>query len=102
MVELEVESAVDDVKLEEAMARWQSHFADVRGIPSGDDDAAGVGVVFELVDGLGDLVDVIFLVEALMFAGFVEGFPFTPLVAVDWSEFALFVGPSVPDGGVLG
>ncbi len=62
LVELEVEAAIDDIELEKAVARRQSHFSDVGGIPSGDDDAAGVGVVFELVDGLGDLVDVDFCV----------------------------------------
>lgn len=102
MVELEVEAAVYGVKLEEAVARWESHFWHVGGIPSGDDDAARVGIVFEHVEGLGDLVDVAFLIKALVFAGFIVGFPFAPLIAVNGTEFAFFIGPSVPNWGVLG
>ncbi len=37
-----------------------------------------------------------------MFARFVEAFPFTPLVAVNWAKFTLVIGPSVPNRSVLG
>jgi len=87
LVELAAQGAVGDVELKEAVARRQGHLVDLPGVPRADQVAARVGVVFERVDHRGDLVDV-----AAVGRG--EG---PPLAAVDRAQFAVGVGPGVPD-----
>ena len=60
---------------------------DVRDVPGADDVPAAVGVGPDLLDDLGDLVDV----------AAVGRRPGAPLVAVDRAEVAVLVGPLVPD-----
>ena len=73
------------------MAGGQGHFVDEGGIPGGYDEAAAVGVAFDLLDNVGDLVDM----------PAIGGGPGAPLVAVYGAEVAVFVGPFVPDGDVV-
>ena len=68
------------------MAGGQVHILNVGHVPSVDDDAAAVGVVFYGLDDLAYLVDVSALVVG----------PRAPLIAVYVSEVAIFVGPLVP------
>ena len=96
LVELAIESSVDDVELEEEVAWWQRHFFDLGDVPGADDDAARIGIFFDEVNGLLNLVDMCWV------SVFVGGVPFHPLMAVDGTEFAFVVGPGVPDGRVLG
>ena len=73
------------------MAGGQRHFVDEGGVPGGYDEAAAVGITFDLLDNVGDLVDM----------PAVGGGPGAPLVAVYGAEVAVFVGPFVPDGDVV-
>ncbi len=73
------------------MAGGQRHFVDEGGVPGGYDEAAAVGIAFDLLDNVGDLVDM----------PAVGGGPGAPLVAVYGAEVAVFVGPFVPDGYVI-
>ena len=91
LVELAGEAAFGYVKLKQGMAGGQGHFVDEGGIPGGYDEAAAVGVAFDLLDNVGDLVDM----------PAVGGGPGAPLVAVYGAEVAVFVGPFVPDGDVV-
>ena len=69
------------------MARRQRHPRDVGDVPGGHDQAARIGVGLDVADQLRDLVDV--------FAG--RRRPRAPLGAVDRTEFAVRIGPFVPD-----
>ena len=73
------------------MAGGQRHFVDKSRVPGGYDEAAAVGVAFDLLDNVGDLVDM-----PAVGCG-----PGAPLVAVYGAEVAVFVGPFVPDGDVV-
>ncbi len=87
LVKLATERAVLDVKLKKRVAGRQRHRLDFGRIPGGDDEAATVGVLFDLFDDTLDLVDVFAVRPA----------PVAPLRAVDAAEVALLVGPFVPD-----
>ena len=91
LVELAGEFAGGNVKLKHGVAGRQRHFIDQRGIPSGNNQTTAVGVAFDLLDQIGDLVD----------AATIGRRPAAPLVAVNRAEFAVFVGPFVPDGYVI-
>ncbi len=91
LVELAGEEAFGYVKLKQGVAGGQRHFVDEGGVPGGYDEAAAVGVAFDLLDNVGDLVDM----------PAVGGGPGAPLVAVYGAEVAVFVGPFVPDGDVV-
>ncbi len=78
------------IELEERMARHECHLVELGHVPSAHDDAAAVGVVFERVDDLLNLVNV-----ATIGCG-----PAAPLHAVYGAEVAVFAGPFVPDGDV--
>lgn len=58
LIELEAELAVGHVKLEEGVAGGEVHVVEVGHVPGADDDSARVGVVLDVMDGLGYLVDV--------------------------------------------
>lgn len=100
LIELAIEPAVDDVKLKHHMAWRKSHFFDVGHIPRADDDAPGIGVVFDQVDGLLDLVDMLAAVKAFV-ARLHEFRPASPLIAVYGTQLAAFISPRVPDWSVL-
>ena len=89
LVELAAELAVGHVELEEGVAGHQGHLVQVGHVPGADDDAAAVGVGFELFDDFGNLVDM----TATRLG------PAAPLHAVHGAQVAgFFVGPFVPDG----
>ena len=69
------------------MARRQRHAFDLGRIPSGDDQPARIGIAADFIDDIGDLID----------AAAVRRRPRAPLVAVDWTEVTVLVGPWVPD-----
>lgn len=87
LVELAAEFAVRDVELDEGMARRERHPVDFAGIPGADDVAAAVGILFEILDDAGDLID----------GASLRGAPIAPLRAVDRPEVAVRIGPLVPD-----
>jgi len=73
------------------MAGHQGHTGQVGDVPGANDQSAAVGRLFYLVDHLGDLVD-----------GFAIGaFPTAPLFAINGAQFAIGVGPFVPDGDAM-
>ena len=88
LVKLKGQATIGNIELEEHMARRKVHVGEVSDVPSVDDDTAGVGVVFYVVNGICYLVD-----ESSIVVG-----PMAPLVAVDVSEVARgWVSPFVPD-----
>lgn len=91
LVELARETAVGDIELEEDVARREGHLRHFAHVPSGDEEATGVGVELDLADEVGDLVDL----------GAVGASPRAPLMAVDGAEVAIGVGPLVPDGDLV-
>ena len=91
LVQLAGQLAVGDVELEERVAGRQRHVLELGHVPGRDDVPAGIRVGLQVFDELGDLVDV----------AAVGGGPAAPLDAVDRAEFAVGVGPFVPDGHAL-
>ncbi len=75
------------VKLKKRMAWHEGHLVELGHVPCAHDDAAAVGVVFQGVDDLLDLVDV----------AAVRGGPAAPLNAVNRPEVAVFAGPFIPN-----
>ena len=80
-----------DVELEEEVAGREGHFIDLADVPCRNEVTAGVWIVCEGIHQLGNLVD----------GGAVVGLPGAPLLAVDGAEFAVFVGPIVPDADAV-
>src|SRR5690606_11645964 len=91
LVELQVQPAADHRGLEQAVARRELHRGQVADVPRADDLAPRVGLVADLSNQLGDLVDV-----ASVGSG-----PVAPLLAVDRPEVAVGVGPFVPDADAV-
>ena len=79
-----------DVELEEGVARQQRHLRQVGDVPGADDDPARIGIGLELLDDVGDLVDV----------AAVGRRPRAPLHAVHRAEVAVGARPFVPDRDV--
>ena len=73
------------------MAGRQGHLVDLARVPGADDQAARVGVGPDLFNDGGNLV----------YGRTVSRGPGTPLYAVDRAQFAVFVGPLVPDGDTV-
>ena len=78
------------VELEEGVAWHEGHLVEFGHVPGAHDDAAAVGVAFERLDDLLDLVDM---------ASIRRG-PASPLHAVNGAEVAVFARPFVPDGHI--
>ena len=57
LVQLAVEFAVGHMKLEECVAGHERHFIKFTNVPSRDDYSTAVGIVFDHVNGLFDLID---------------------------------------------
>src|ERR1039457_123780 len=57
LVKLAAQLAVAHVKLKQAMARCQCHLLNIYDIPSADDQAATVGICFDVGNHLCDLVN---------------------------------------------
>jgi hypothetical protein len=97
LVQLARQFAVGHIKLEERMAWRQGNFSigDIFGerfgsigqnrrIPRRNEHSAAVRIGFQGFDNFGNLVDFLAV-------------PIAPLVAINGSEFAIFIGPFVPD-----
>ena len=78
------------VELEERVTGQQRHLRQVGDVPGADDDPARVGIGLELLDDVGDLVDVTA----------VGCRPGAPLDAVHRTEIAIRTRPLVPDRDV--
>ena len=87
LVELQRETTVGHVQLEEGVARLQRHLLQVADVPRRDHHAPRVGVGSKRLQHGGDLVD----------ASAIPGVPRTPLHAVHRPEVAVLVRPLVPD-----
>ena len=90
LVELQVHGAVLDADLPERVTGGQRHIVHLAWVPGGDDEAAAVGVVFDLFDEVRNLV-----------GGAARFREAAPLVAVDGAEVAIFIGPFVPNGDAV-
>ena len=90
LVELQVEVSVLDADLPERVTGGERHVVNLAWVPGRDDEAAAVGVVFDLLDEVCDLV-----------CGTARFREATPLVAVDGAKIAVFIGPFVPDGDAV-
>jgi hypothetical protein len=75
------------IELKERMARHERHFVELGHVPSAHDDAAAVGVAFERVDDLLNLVNVTAIRRG----------PAAPLHAIHGAEVAVFASPFVPN-----
>ena len=73
------------------MAGSESHLVELAGIPGTDDVTPAVGVLLEIVDQLGDLIDT----SAIGFG------PAAPLRSIDWAEIAVGISPFIPDGDIV-
>jgi hypothetical protein len=69
------------------MAGHQCHLVEIGHVPRRDEQTTRVGIAFDLVDDLGDLIDV----------AAIRGRPGAPLIAVHRTELSIFIGPFVPD-----
>ena len=75
------------VKLKKRMARHERHLGQLGHIPSADDDASRIGVGFERVNHIADLVDVLAI----------RCRPATPLHTIHRTQVAVGAGPFVPN-----
>ena len=91
LVELARQFSICDIKLEESMAGRQRHAVQLAHVPRGDDDAARIRVVFDLLDGDLDLVD----------HAAIHSFPRAPLLAIHRAEVAVLIRPLVPDADAV-
>ena len=91
LVQLAGQRAIAHIKLKQGVAGRQGHLVQLRHIPGADQQAPGVRVVFDLLHHPGDLV----------YDRAVGAAPGTPLRAIDGTQFALLVGPFVPDGNAV-
>ena len=91
LVHLAGQGAVVHVELEERMAGGQGHLVDLARVPGADDEAARVGVGLYLVHHGSYLV----------YGRSVGCGPGAPLHAIDRAQFAVFIGPLVPDGNAV-
>ena len=87
LIELAAQPAVCNIELEERVAGRERHVIERCDVPRRDDVTARIRVGAQIGHHLGDLVDVLA----------VWSWPRTPLHAVDRPEFAVLVGPFVPD-----
>ncbi len=78
------------VELEERVAWHEGHLVEFGHVPGAHDDAAAVGIRFECVNDLLDLVNM----------AAVWGGPAAPLHTVHGAEVAVFTGPFVPNRDV--
>lgn len=87
LIELAAEFSVRDVELEECVTRRERHLINDTGIIGHNEEAAAVGVGFDLFDDIGELVDVLA----------VCCFPAAPLFAVNGAEVAVYICPVIPN-----
>ena len=91
LIKLTGKLAVCDVELEESMARRQRHVFNFTHIPGTDNQAAGIRVVLNLFNYLGDLIHVTAI----------RCRPATPLRTVYRPEVSFFVCPLIPDRNAI-
>jgi len=82
LIELAGQLSLGYVKLEERMAGHQCHLVEIGHVPRRDEQATRVGIAFDLVDDLGDLIDV----------AAIRGRPGAPLITVHRTELSIFIG----------
>lgn len=87
LIQLTAEFAFGYVELKEHVTGWQRHPFNFGYVPGTHDMPAAVGVVFEPVHQSFNLIDV----ETI------GGWPASPLGSIHGSQFAILVGPFVPD-----
>ena len=87
LVKLAAQFAVADVKLEQRVARRQRHLSDFTRIPRADDVPPAVGILFDLLDDLVNLIE----------GASVGRAPVAPLRAIDAAQAAVLVRPFVPN-----
>lgn len=92
LVKLAAEFSIfGDMKLEHGVAGRESHLVDFAWIPSNDNMTATVGIRFNLMDKIIDLV-----------GGFAVGrAPIPPLSPIDTAKVTVFIGPLIPDGDFM-
>ena len=91
LVELAVQATICDMKLEKGVAGHQCHLIEFPHIPRRDDDPSTVGVGFDGLNGLSNLIN----------DSAILGFPTTPLLAIDRSQVSVFIGPLVPNADTV-
>ena len=73
------------------MARRQRHLIQLADVPGGNDDAARIRILLQLLEHVAQLIDL----TAVRCA------PGTPLFAVHRAEIAVFIGPLIPNGDLV-
>ena len=91
LVELAGEFSLRDIKLKEKMARRQRHLIDIPHIPGAHDQATGIGIGFDLLDHLRNLIH----------NPAVSRLPLSPLMSVDRPEVSRFIRPLIPDTNLV-
>ena len=91
LIELAGELPISHVQLEQQVAGWQGHVLQLGDVPRADDVPAGIRVLLQQLQCLGDLVDVVAI----------RGGPAAPLHAVDRAQVAVLIGPLVPDADAV-
>ena len=90
LVELQVHGAVLDADLPERVTGRERHVVNLAWVPGRDDEAAAVGVVFNLLNEVRDLV-----------GGAARFREATPLVAVYGAKITVFIGPFIPNADAV-
>lgn len=91
LIELATEFAVLDIELKQRMAWCEGHEMQLGGVPGRNDEAAAVGIFFDVFDDAGDLID----------GGAIRSAPVAPLRSIDSAEVAIRIGPFIPDGDIV-
>ena len=73
------------------MARGQCHLFNFAHIPGGNDHSSAIGIRFDHIHHLGDLIDSLTIGPT----------PASPLMTVHRSEVTLFVGPFIPNAHAM-
>ena len=87
LIQLAGQSTIDHIKLEHCMTWRQRHFFDLTHIPGRHHKTSRVRIRFDLLQHPADLINV----------SSVGSGPGAPLIAVNGTQVAVFVGPLVPD-----
>ena len=87
LVELTTQCAIVHIKLKQGVARRQRHFIRLFWIPAGDDEAAAIRIVFDLIDDGADLIDAVVVVRTVFV---LRGPEIPPLVTVNGAQLPFF------------
>ncbi len=91
LIKLARKLATRDVELKHRVAGHEGHLLELPHVPRIHDHAAAIGVLFQKLDGLRDLVN----------HAPVLGFPAAPLLSVHGTEIALRIRPFVPNADAV-